>query len=141
MKTFDEIMRDALAQQRLSVMLFAAFAALALARRSASTASTYVVAGRAHEMGVRMALGAQPRDVLWLVVRQGLWLLGIGLAIGIPASLVATRLLGKLLYGVRPADPLTFLGVTLVIGAVTCISAYIPARRATRVDPAVVLRM
>jgi ABC-type antimicrobial peptide transport system permease subunit len=69
-----------------------------------------------------------------------MWLLAIGVAIGVPAALAATRLLGKLLYGVRPADPLTFIGVTALIAAVTWISASLPARRATRVDPATVLR-
>jgi putative ABC transport system permease protein len=141
-KTFDEIMRDALAQQRFGVMLFAAFAVLALGLAAVGLygVMTYVVAGRAHEMGVRMALGARPAEVRGLVVRQGMWLLVIGMAIGVPASLAATRLLGKLLYGVHPADPLTFLGVTIVLGAVTWISAWVPARRATRVDPATVLR-
>jgi putative ABC transport system permease protein len=141
-KSFDEIMRDALAQQRFSVMLFGAFALLALTLAAVGLygVMTYVVAGRTHEMGVRIALGARPAEVRGLVVRQGLWLLAIGMAIGVPASLAATRLLGKLLYGVRPADPLTFLGVTLVLGVATWISAYLPARRATRVDPATVLR-
>jgi putative ABC transport system permease protein len=141
-KTFDEIMRDALAQQRFGVMLFAAFAVLALGLAAVGLygVMTYVVAGRAHEMGVRMALGARPAEVRGLVVRQGMWLLVIGMVIGVPASLAATRLLGELLYGVHPADPLTFLGVTIVLGAVTWISAWVPARRATRVDPATVLR-
>jgi len=95
----------ALAQQRFGVMLFAAFAVLALGLAAVGLygVMTYVVAGRAHEMGVRMALGARPAEV-------------------------------------RPADPLTFLGATIVLGAVTWISAWVPARRATRVNPATVLR-
>ena len=141
-KTFDEIMRDALAQQRFGALLFAAFAVLALALAAVGLygVMTYVVAGRAHEMGVRLALGARPGEVRGLVIRQGMWLLAIGVAIGLPASVAATRLLGKLLYGVGPGDPLTLLAVTIVLGSVTWMSAYVPARRATRVDPATVLR-
>jgi ABC-type antimicrobial peptide transport system permease subunit len=91
-------------------------------------------------MGVRLALGARPAEVRGLVVRQGLGLLAIGMAAGIPAALAASQLLAKVLYGVRPADPLTFAAMSGVIAAVTWISAYVPARRATRVDPAAVLR-
>ena len=141
-KTFDTIMADALAQQRFSVVLFGAFAALALALAAVGLygVMSHVVAGRSHEMGVRMALGARPSEVRGLVVKQGMWLLAIGMAAGIPAALAASQLLGKLLYGVRPADPITFAGMSLVVAAVTWISAYVPARRATRVDPAIVLR-
>jgi putative ABC transport system permease protein len=132
----------ALAQQRFGALLFAAFAVLALALAAVGLygVMTYVVAGRAHEMGVRLALGARPGEVRGLVIRQGMWLLAIGVAIGLPASVAATRLLGKLLYGVGPGDPLTLLAVTIVLGSVTWMSAYVPARRATRVDPATVLR-
>jgi putative ABC transport system permease protein len=101
---------------------------------------THVVAGRTHEMGVRMALGARPSEVRRIVVRQGMGLLAVGMAVGVPAALGAAHLLGRLLYGVGPGDPLTFAGVIAVIAGVTWISAYIPARRATRVDPAIVLR-
>ena len=141
-KTFDAIMRDALAQQRFGALLFAAFALLALTLAAVGLygVMAYVVAGRAHEMGVRMALGARPSEVRGLVIRQGMSLLAVGLAIGVPASIAATRLLGKLLYGVGPGDPLTLLAVTLVLASVTWMSAYVPARRATRVDPATVLR-
>jgi len=141
-KTFDSIMADALAEHRFSVTLFAAFAALALALAAVGLygVMTHVVNGRAHEMGVRLALGARPSEVRGLVVRQGLGLLALGVAIGVPAAIAAARLLGKLLYGVRPADPLTFAAVLAAIGSVTWLSAYLPARRATRVDPAIVLR-
>jgi putative ABC transport system permease protein len=141
-KTFDTIMAEALAQQRFSVALFGAFAALALALAAVGLygVMSQVVAGRAHEMGVRLALGARPAEVRGLVVKQGMWLLAIGMAVGIPAALAGSQLLGKLLYGVRPADPITFAGMSFVIGLVIWISAYVPARRATRVDPAIVLR-
>jgi len=91
-------------------------------------------------MGVRMALGARPAEVRGLVVKQGMWLLAMGMAAGIPAALAGSRLLGKLLYGVRPTDPATFAATSVLIGLVIWISAYVPARRATRVDPAIVLR-
>jgi len=87
-----------------------------------------------------MALGARPAEVRTLVVRQGLGLLAAGVAIGAPAAFAGGRLLGKLLYGVRAADPLTFALVIAIVGSATWISALLPARRATRVDPAAVLR-
>jgi putative ABC transport system permease protein len=141
-RTFDAIMGDALAQQRFSLVLFGAFAALALALAAVGLygVMSQVVAGRAHEMGVRMALGARPAEVRGLVVKQGMWLLAIGMAAGIPAALAGAQLLGTLLYGVRPADPVTFAAMSFVIALVSWISAYVPARRATRVDPAIVLR-
>ena len=141
-RTFDAIMEDALAQQRFSVVLFGAFATLALALVAVGLygVMSHVVAGRAHEMGVRMALGARPAEVRGLVVTQGMWLLTIGMALGIPAALAASQLLGKLLYGIGPADPVTFAAMSIVIALVAWIAAYVPARRATRVDPAVVLR-
>jgi putative ABC transport system permease protein len=142
MRTFDAIMGAALAQQRFSVMLFGAFAALALILAAVGLygVMTHHVAGRAHEMGVRLALGALPSEVRGLVVREGLWLIAIGVAIGLPASIALARLFGKLLFGVRPGDPVTLVGVTALIAGVTWVSAYLPARRATRVDPAAVLR-
>jgi len=141
-QTFDEVMRNALAEERFSLIVFASFALLAvgLAAVGLYGVMSYVVTGRAHEMGVRMALGARPAEVRRLVVGQGLALLGIGLLIGLPASVAAGRLLGQLLYGVHPADPLTLAGVVVVISVVTWVSTYLPARRATRVDPATVLR-
>jgi predicted permease len=141
-KTFDSVMRDALAQQRFSVTLFAAFAALALTLAAVGLygVMTQVVNGRAREMGVRLALGARPSEVRGLVVKQALSLLAVGLAIGIPSSLAAARLLGKLLYGVDATDPLTFAAVAAILAAVTWLSASIPAARATRIDPSTALR-
>ena len=141
-KTFDTIMANALAQQRFSVMLFAAFAALALALAAVGLygVMTHVVNGRAHEMGVRLALGARPSSVRGLVVNQGLRLLAIGLAVGVPLSLAAARLFGKLLYGVGPSDPLTLVAVVGTLAAVAWVSAWIPALRATRIDPVSALR-
>ena len=142
LRTFETIMRDTLAQQRFSLALFAGFAALALALAAVGLygVMSSVVNGRAHEMGVRLALGARPSEVRGLIVRQALVLFAVGLLIGLPLSLAGARLLGKLLYGVGPGDPLTLLAVTAVLAGVAWLSAAIPAARATRIDPASALR-
>jgi ABC-type antimicrobial peptide transport system permease subunit len=101
---------------------------------------SYVVAGRTREIGLRMALGAQTSDVLRLILRQGMLLAGIGTFIGLTIGFGGTRFLKSLLYGVSPADPFTFIAVTLLLGAVTFLGCWLPARRATRVDPMVALR-
>jgi putative ABC transport system permease protein len=100
----------------------------------------YKVSLRTHEIGIRMALGAERRDVLGMVLRQGLKLTLIGLIIGIAGALVLSRFLANLLYGVTPTDPLTFMAVSLILLAVALLACYIPARRAARVDPMVALR-
>jgi ABC-type antimicrobial peptide transport system permease subunit len=101
---------------------------------------SYVVVGRTREIGLRMALGAQASDVLRLVLRQGMLLALIGTAIGLVIGLGGTRLLKTLLYGVNAADPMTFTAVTLLLGSVTLLACWLPAHRATRVDPMIALR-
>jgi len=101
---------------------------------------SYEVARRTREIGIRAALGAQNRDVLRLVGRQGLVLVALGIAFGIVAAMGVTRSLGSLLYGVQPSDPITFFGVCGLLTIVGLAACYIPARRATRVDPMVALR-
>jgi predicted permease len=139
-------MRDveaaSLSPQRLQIALIGLFAALALvlACMGIYGVMAYSVAQRTGEVGVRMALGAQAGNVLCLVLGEGLRLAVVGAAIGLAGSFFATRLLAGMLFGVAPSDPLTFASVALVLVAVAVLACYIPAWRATRVDPLVALR-
>jgi len=101
---------------------------------------SYGVARRTNEIGIRMALGAQGRSVLWLVLREALLLVVIGLVVGVLASLAVTKTAASLLYELKPNDPLTIVLATLLLTAVAVLAGYLPARRAARVDPMVALR-
>jgi ABC-type antimicrobial peptide transport system permease subunit len=102
--------------------------------------SSYSVSQRIHEMGIRMALGAQKRDLLHLILRQGMTISFMGVVIGVVVALGVTRFMSNLLYGVKPSDPMTFFAVSLVFTVVALLACYLPARRATKVDPMIALR-
>jgi putative ABC transport system permease protein len=138
----DELVARSVAGRRFSMTLLAIFACVAilLAAVGLYGVMSYSVAQRTHEIGVRMALGASHRDVVALVVKQAAWLAAAGIAAGLVAAIALTRLMGNLLYEISATDPATFAAVSLMIGAVTLLASYIPARRATRVDPMVALR-
>ncbi|HEX8685011.1 MAG TPA: FtsX-like permease family protein, partial [Pyrinomonadaceae bacterium] len=141
-KTQVEQADETLALERLFAKLFALFGLLAqqLAAIGLYGVLAWSVARRTHEIGIRMALGARGRDVLWLILREAALLVGVGVAVGLPAALAAARLATGLLYGVTPADPVSVSLAALLLSAVAALACYIPARRATKVDPMVALR-
>jgi putative ABC transport system permease protein len=141
-QTLEELLGNSVAPRRFNMMLLGIFAgvALVLAAVGLYGVMSYSVSWRIHEIGIRMALGAQRADVLGLVVRQGMTMTLIGLALGLVGAFSLSRVLRSLLYGVSPTDPLTFAGVSIVLLGVALLACFIPARRATRVDPIVALR-
>jgi putative ABC transport system permease protein len=140
--TLSEALGEEVIQPRFTMALFSAFGALGLALAAAGIYSvlSFHVTRRTHELGVRMALGAPRRHILGLMLSMGGKLVLVGLAIGVAASLASTRLLRSQLFGVQPADPLAYLAVGLLLGAVALVACYIPARRAAAVDPMEALR-
>jgi putative ABC transport system permease protein len=126
----------------MGAILLSLFGMLALVLASIGIygVTAYTVSQRTHEFGVRMALGARARDVLSLVLRQGLMPVAFGVALGLLAAFGVTRFVASLLVGVGAADPLTFAGIPLLLLGVAALAGYVPARRATRVSPTVALR-
>jgi predicted permease len=140
--TMDEVIAKSLARHRLNLWLLALFAGIALVLSAAGLYGviSYLVAQRTREIGVRLALGAQTRDVIGLVMRQGARLTAAGVGLGLLGALALTRVLASLLFGVSARDPLTFAGIAALLAAVALLATWLPARRAARVEPVVAIR-
>jgi len=140
--TLSQLLNDSLAQRRFILLLLVVFASMALLLAAIGLYGTlsYMVTQRRHEIATRMALGAQQRDVLTLILRQGMVLVVIGVAMGLITAYLATRLVESLLYSVSPNDPFTFLGVSLLIAIISLLASFVPAYKASKVDPIKVLR-
>jgi putative ABC transport system permease protein len=138
----DQVMSDTFSRARFNTVLLALFAGLAtlLSAVGIFGVMNYSVALRTHEIGLRVVVGAQPRQVLLLILRQGLLLTIIGVVVGLVAAFALTRLLSGLLFGVAAVDPATFATISIVLVTVSLVACYLPARRAMKIDPLVALR-
>ena len=141
-RTMEEVMSVSVGQQRFAMVLLGVFALIALVLSAVGIygVMSYSVSQRTHEIGIRMALGARQGDVLQLIIKQGFILTFSGMAIGLIAAFAVTRFMSFLLFAVSPTDPLTFASITALLGAVAMLACYLPARKATRVDPMIALR-
>jgi ABC-type antimicrobial peptide transport system permease subunit len=142
MRTMTQRVDESLARRRFSMTLLSAFATLALLLAAVGIygVMSYLVRQGAREMGIRIALGATPRAIVGLVIRQGLVVTAAGLAIGLAGAWALTRLMRSLLFEVAATDPATFASIALLLGATAVAACYLPARRAARIDPLVSLR-
>jgi ABC-type antimicrobial peptide transport system permease subunit len=140
--TMKEQVSISVATRRFALTLFGIFAgvALLLAAVGLYAVMSYSVAQRTHEIGIRTALGAQSGDLLRLIVRQGMTLVAFGIVVGLAAAFALTRLMQSLLFEIKATDPTTFALVVLALAAVATIACWLPARRATKVDPMIALR-
>jgi ABC-type antimicrobial peptide transport system permease subunit len=141
-KTISQVISQELMEERVIAMLSGFFAALALLLASIGLYGlmSYTVTRRTREIGIRVAVGAQRQNVLWLVLRETLTLALLGIVIGIPSALAATRLIAKMLFGLSPSDLPTITAVSLLLLLVALLAGYLPARRASTIDPIVALR-
>ncbi len=141
-RTMEQIVSESLAERRFTMLVLILFAAAALLLAAVGIygVMSYAVTRRTHELGIRAALGSSRGEIVWLVLRQGMKVAAIGLAAGLVAAAVLTRFMAGLLYGVSPADPATLAAVALLLGGIALLACYLPARRATAVDPAIALR-
>jgi putative ABC transport system permease protein len=141
-RTMNQVMAEWVGRDRFNTLLLGVFAGLAalLAAVGIFGVMSYSVTLRTREIGLRMALGAQPGEVLKVILKQGLLLTSIGIGLGMAGALALTRLMSGLLFGVESTDPATFAAIVLLFAFVALIACYIPARRATRVDPLIALR-
>ena len=141
-RTMDELLLRTLSEAKFTLLLFSLFAVLALVLAAIGIYGVMATAvtQRTHEIGLRMALGAQKLDVLRLVIGEGMIQVFIGIVAGLAAALALTRLMSSLLFGVSATDPVTLALITLLLASVALLACYLPARRATKVDPLVALR-
>jgi ABC-type antimicrobial peptide transport system permease subunit len=141
-RTMTNRVDESLARRRFSMLLLTLFAcvALGLAAIGVYGVIAYLVSQGTREVGIRMALGATPKEILMLVVRQGMTVAFVGVVAGLVGALLATRFMTSLLFGVSATDPMTFLGIAVVLCLTALLASYVPARRAARIDPMVSLR-
>ena len=141
-KTMDEYISQSVSTPRFKTTLLSIFAAVALVLTVVGLygVMSYAVAQRTNEIGIRLALGAQTKDVLSLIIKQGLQLILLGLAIGLLGAVALMKIISGLLFGVTTKDPFTFVAVAVVLTFIALLACYVPARRATRVDPLEALR-
>jgi len=140
--TMEKTLDQSLATERLSMALLAVLASLALILSAVGIygVMSYTVTQRTHEIGIRMAIGAQRRDVFRMVIGRGMVLVLIGVALGLIGAFSLTRLMRTMLFGVAPTDPATFVTIAVLLTGVALVACYVPGRRATKVDPLVALR-
>ena len=138
----DDVVTGANARPRFTLVLLATFAivALVLAAVGIYGVISYAVSRRTHEIGVRMALGATPANVVRLIIGQGMRVVALGVVGGLAGAVLMTRLMANMIYGVHVTDPLTYVSVATLLGAVALVASYIPARRATEIDPLAAMR-